>query len=125
VEQIEQTSTLQEHDRARFEVDVTATPNGYGFGYDWSLEVIERGLGNKVYGHNVLSLGQNVKVVSRLLGITMDQLLADSAEATGTMDWDDANRQYLAKRLADALAPDGDYSVLLRMQPWEAYETEL
>jgi hypothetical protein len=86
------------------EVDILSVPNGYGFGYDWSLEVVERGPGNKIYRMNVLRLGQAEKVVIRLLDLQDLGELIDATIDAGLGDtWNEKVSKYVAGRVVEAL----------------------
>lgn len=83
---------------------VNSTPNGYGFGYDWTLNVN----GKSFY------LGQDVKFCQRVLGMSGRQVV----DAIGDNDLSKLEtREALANFIMDCLELDED--ALSDLQPWE------
>jgi len=61
---------------------LSAQPNGYGFGHDWTLNVSD---GKKKAS---FWLGQDAKVFSRILGMNNDSAVDYYAEKAGSRVWE-------------------------------------
>ena len=82
---------------------IEMTPNGYGFGYDWTLVLPP----TKKRGVQRFFMGQDAKISARLLGMTFDQLAVELFKRCGRTDlslWHSTKvRQALASLIIEAL----------------------
>lgn len=99
---------------------ISARPNAYGFGHDWDL-VVKAGKKK-----TVLMLGQDAKVVSRALGMRMEDAVDYYAKKAGSKEWekvepfiaDDVVRASLGLEQDGAILPE-NIKQLAKAQPWE------
>ena len=99
---------------------ISARPNAYGFGHDWDL-VVKAGKKKQVF-----MLGQDAKVVSRALGMRMDDAVDYYSKKAGSKDWekvapliaDDVVRANLGLEAGEPIMP-AHIKALLTGQPWE------
>jgi hypothetical protein len=81
----------------KIEYELKAKPNAYGFGNDWNLEFKR---GNQII--KTFWLGQDVKVVSRLLGLRMDALKKYYKDKYGSENFD-IIKEYIAADIIRAV----------------------
>jgi len=89
---------------------IKRTPNGYGFGYDWTL-VFEREDGSI----GMLWMGQGAKVCVRILGVDGRDLVPVLKEHSGK---ESPGLEDLAWLVIEAL---GGLERVRTLQPWEAH----
>ncbi len=90
------------------ESQVTFTPNGYGFGYDWSLNVTTHNSSKSFY------LGQDVKFCRRVLGMEPSYVVQQIGD-------NDLRNEETQKKLGDFIIDTlGLTEVEIdTLQPWE------
>jgi hypothetical protein len=102
------------------EVKLVTLPNEYGFGHNWYLEVRENPAAEGEPARFAsMRLGQDAKVAARLLGTTMDALVQETCDESGSEDWD-ANEPLVRARVLEALGattPEAQ-AELLDLEPW-------
>lgn len=100
-----------------------AVPNAYGFGHDWFLYMSD-GSRTKSF-----MLGQDVKVMSRALGMDMSYAVDYYSKKAGSKDFDKVSK-FIATDLVkvnvgrgesnfDAPLTQGELRRLFKGQPWE------
>jgi hypothetical protein len=93
------------------EVDLIITRNGYGFGYDWQLEVTKGDMTKVFY------LGQDAKVCSRILGMRPSEV----ADVVGSNDLTlKETRESIADLILEAVGvTEENEDEFFNLQPWE------
>jgi len=91
--------------------DIIVTRNGYGFGYDWQLEVTKGDITKVFY------LGQDAKVCSRILGIDCSEI----ADIVGSDDMRlESTREAIGNLILEAVGvTEENEDEFFNLRPWE------
>jgi len=107
----------QRENRNMITYDLYAQPNAYGFGHDWSLVLKKDGVSKQFW------LGQDVKVVSRILGMRMDVAVEHYKKKANSVNFD-VIKEYIAgdilrKKLNTHRLTQEQLEKIFRMTRWE------